>query len=32
MIGEELLTEEELKQFSFETQERIEVINKLRRA
>jgi len=32
MIDEELLTEEELKQFSLETQERIEVINKLRRA
>ena len=32
MIGEELLTEEELKQFSLEAQDRIEVINKLRRA
>jgi hypothetical protein len=32
MIGEELLTEEELKQFSLETQERIEEINRLRRA
>jgi hypothetical protein len=32
MIGEELLTEEELKQFSLETQERIEETNKLRRA
>jgi len=32
MIGEELLTEEELKQFSLEVQDRIEVINKLRRA
>jgi hypothetical protein len=31
MIGEELLTEEELKQFSLEVQQRIEVINKLRR-
>jgi hypothetical protein len=32
MIGEELLTEEELKQFSCEAQDRIEVIKKLRRA
>ena len=30
MIGEGLLTEDELKQFSPETQERIEVINQLR--
>jgi hypothetical protein len=32
MIGEELLTKEELKQFSLETQKRIEAINELRRA
>ena len=32
MIREELLTEEELKQFSLEAQERTEAINKLRRA
>ena len=32
MIAEGLLTEEELKQFSPETQERIEVINQLRRS
>ena len=32
MIAEELLTEEELKQFSLEAQERIEIINKLPRA
>jgi hypothetical protein len=32
MIREELLTEEELKQFSLEAQERIDTINKLRRA
>jgi len=31
MIGEGLLTEEELKQLSLEAQERIEVINNLRR-
>ena len=31
MIGEELLTEEELGQFSLEVQQRIEVINQLRR-
>jgi hypothetical protein len=32
MIGEELLTKEELKQFSLEAQKRIEAINELRRA
>ena len=32
MTGEELLTEEELEQFSLDAQDRIEVINKLRRA
>jgi hypothetical protein len=32
IIREELLTEEELKQFSLEAQERIDAINKLRRA
>ena len=32
MICEELLTEEELKQFSLESQERIDAINKLRRS
>jgi hypothetical protein len=32
MICEELLREEELKQFSLEAQERIDAINKLRRA
>lgn len=31
MIGEDLLTDEEFKQFSLEAQERIEVISKLRK-
>jgi hypothetical protein len=31
MIAEELLTQEEIEQFSLEVQERIEVINELRR-